>query len=142
MAPVEIPRTSNRTLRVRFTANVSYGGIDYGPSYQAKEAEVREDWARWFVRNGKAVYVQPAAPLEDPEPAAEPEVKAEAEADPQPEAGADRLPDDLPGVEALRAAGVETWAQLADVEELTATRGIGVRTAALIRRAMEARASD
>jgi hypothetical protein len=137
--PVEIPRTSTSTKRIRFITNESYVGVDYGPSYRAKEANVREDWARYFVRNGKAVYVQGAVAVELPadDGGEQPRGTSEKGAI---EASDDALPDDLQGVEALRDAGVTTWAELEAVEDLTVIRGIGTRTAGQIEAAKQARA--
>ncbi|MFW6030993.1 MAG: helix-hairpin-helix domain-containing protein [Myxococcota bacterium] len=123
MTPVEIPRTPKETRRVRFTENTSYGGVDYGPSYQAKEAEVRIDWARYFVRKGRAEYVTAPTPPEVPAPAEEPEVSA--------------IPDDFPGYEALRLAGIVTFEDLDLVEDLESLPGIGPATARRIKEEAE-----
>lgn len=54
-----------------------------------------------------------------------------------PPAPAGDLPDDLPGREALVAAGLVTIESLGDVEDLTAIQGIGKATAARIREYLE-----
>ncbi|MCK9494144.1 MAG: helix-hairpin-helix domain-containing protein [Dehalococcoidia bacterium] len=56
---------------------------------------------------------------------------AEIEADDTP------IPDDFPGVRALRAAGLETMTDLLEVEELRAIPGIGPATESRIRRALD-----
>lgn len=142
MSPVEIPRSSGRTARVRFVENVSYGGVDYGPSYKAKEAEVRVDWARYFVRAGKAEYVTAAEPeIDGTEDDGESEEQSQetGEGDTPEE---EQLPDDLQGVDALRAVGVTTWDALAAVPDLTQIPGIGTKTAKAIAAELEERADD
>jgi hypothetical protein len=102
---------------VRFRQNTSYAGVNYGPDYQAKEAEVREDWARYFVRRGRAEYVRASeAPETRPDPS-------------PPEVEPDDLPADFPGRDDLVRAGVTTLTELAAVESLTDIPGIGPATA-------------
>lgn len=121
MTPVEIPREAGRTVRVRFIRNTSYAGVDYGPSFKAQEAEVRGDWARHFIRTGKAVRVQ---------------VAEDVPADP------DALPDGFPGGVALAKAGISTFTALADAGPLTEIPGIGARTAGQIEARLRERDAD
>lgn len=57
MSPIEITRPSNKTRRIRFVRNKCYAGTDYGPAYEQDTVDVREDWAKYFVARGDAVYV-------------------------------------------------------------------------------------
>jgi hypothetical protein len=145
MAPVEIPSPATRVKRVRFVRNSSYAGVNYGPSYQAKEAEVREDWARHFVRTGRAEYVQESEGADDG--GAEEQVASGGSDEGVVDGGVsqgevDVLPDDLPGLRALHAAGIATWGQLAAIDDLTTVKGIGAATAAQIDLRRRERAGD
>lgn len=129
-------------VRVRFRQNVSYGGVDYGPSYGRRIAIVREDWARSFVRTKKAeYYMEPATPdlpveseqpVEVPAPAT-PELPTESVGDGQ--SIPTPLPFDFPGRAQLLAAGIATLEQLDRVHDFTEIRGIGAAKAAAIREA-------
>lgn len=129
MAPVEITRPTEKTVRLRFKENVCYGGVNFGPHYEQREAEVREDWAKYFIRQGKAEEVTgPAADELGPIPETDP--------DPGPE-DPNRIPEDFPGAKALADAGVTTFDALDEIEDLTAVKGIGPKLAEQIEAALD-----
>jgi hypothetical protein len=43
--------------RIRFSANVSHGGIDYGPDYAEQECSMDARSAANYVREGRAQYI-------------------------------------------------------------------------------------
>lgn len=49
--------TTKGTRRIKFTANVSYDGVDYGPDYEVQEVEMPANEAFRFVNEGRAQYV-------------------------------------------------------------------------------------
>lgn len=55
--PPETQRQSRDSRTIRFHRNKCYDGENYGPAYDQQVVEVREDWARFFVRRGDAEYV-------------------------------------------------------------------------------------
>jgi hypothetical protein len=50
--------------RIRFSANVSHGGIDYGPDYPEQECTMDARSAANYVREGRAQYVGDSTPPE------------------------------------------------------------------------------
>jgi hypothetical protein len=56
MPPVGFHRTDT-TRRIRFVANVAYGGKDYGPDYDEDEADVTANFAYELVHDGRAVFI-------------------------------------------------------------------------------------
>lgn len=62
------------------------------------------------------------------------ELEAEAE-----RAADEDIPDDFPGRRALAGAGIETFRDLAELEDLTDVKGVGPKTAAAITALLEAR---
>lgn len=115
--PQEIQRSGpQKTIRIRFIKNKSYAGAEYGPDYNKKPVDVREDWAKAFIAQDAAVRVEEgakaskrAAPADDP----------------------DALPADFPGRTALVAAGVKSLAAVRELSlaDLIAIKGIGEATA-------------
>jgi hypothetical protein len=52
------------TRRIRFRANVSHGGVDYGPDYPKQELELDARSAADYVREGRAEFVGDSTPPE------------------------------------------------------------------------------
>lgn len=52
------------TRRVRFTANVSHDGADYGPDYDADVCDLNARDAANYVREGRAQYIGDDTPPE------------------------------------------------------------------------------
>lgn len=48
-----------QTRRVRFVTGVHHEGVDYGPDYKQKEADINAAAAAGYVAQGRAVYVEP-----------------------------------------------------------------------------------
>lgn len=48
--------TKQGNRRIRFTSNVSYEGVDYGPDYETAEVALPPNDAFRFVHEGRAVW--------------------------------------------------------------------------------------
>jgi hypothetical protein len=61
--------TTKGVRRIRFTVNVGYEGVDYGPDFEDAEVTMPPNDAFRFVREGRAVYADegPAEAVIDPE---------------------------------------------------------------------------
>lgn len=102
-----------------------------------------EEEAKSYGLDESHRLVEEAAPEPVPE-AATPEPAVEAVAEPmpdlvEPEALKGKLPEDFPGHAALADAGINTYGQLAKVEDVTTIPGIGEATAAKIAEALQSK---
>jgi hypothetical protein len=46
-----------KTRRIRFTSDMSHGGINYGPQFETDEVEIEARAAANYVRSGRAQFV-------------------------------------------------------------------------------------
>lgn len=48
------------SMKIQFTRNTPYGGVDYGPDYAEDTAVVDNRQARIYIERGRAIEVKPA----------------------------------------------------------------------------------